>query len=209
MSRTRHDSRRRGRHRSHLGELTQTPLESFARTRGTANDENGVVSAHRSENIRPRLAIQRRSNWLSPSGDCPDDDQLANTVDSSQELWQEGIEGWPRGAAERAVGRRVPHAFRRRNASEPELPQVPRERGLSDIPPALMQQDPQLLLAAYGLVAHQFQYGRVTLPLVQAKVPPWVRREHTPARDDAAGDPGRNRSMSAGHSEAVDIRGVQ
>lgn len=157
---------------SHLGELPEAPFEAFARAGRATNDEDGVVAADSTEHVRPGLAVERRRDGLGASGNSPHDDQLADPIDACEQLWQKRVQGRSGGAAQGAIRRCVADTLGGGDTRQPELSQVAREGGLGDVPPALVQQDSQLFLAADGLLAHQLQDGCVTFSLVQARAPP-------------------------------------
>jgi hypothetical protein len=151
---------------SDLGKLAQAPLEAFTRNGRPTDHENRVIAADRSEHVRPRLAVESRCHGLSAAGNRAHDDQLADAIDTRQQLRQQSVQGWAGRAADGTVGNGVANALGRGDARQTQLAQVARERGLRYVPTTLVQEEPELFLTANRLVADQLENCRVPFPFV-------------------------------------------
>ena len=151
---------------SDFRELSQAPLEALAGGGGPTDDENRVVASNGPQHVGPRFAVERRRHGLGAARDRAHDDQLADAVDSRQQLGEQGIERRARRTADGAVRNRVSNALRRRDARQSQLSQITREGGLRDVPTTPMQQHPELFLTPNRLPADQLQNCRVTFPFI-------------------------------------------
>src|SRR5678815_5602214 len=115
-------------------------------TRAT-HDEDRIVAADCTKDVRPVFSIESRSDRLRSPRNSTQDDHVADAIDSKEELRQKRFESYP-ALLHTSIGDRVSRALRCRNTSEPELTQVSRQCRLCDVPPAVKQQLSKILLAA-------------------------------------------------------------
>ena len=140
--------------------------DAVARQPGPADKEDRVVSPDGAEYVRPPLSIERRRDWLRSPGNGSQDYQLADAVYSQKKLRQQSLEGGP-ALFYVPVRYGVSRAFRRRNTSETELPQIARQGCLRDIPSTVEQQLSKVLLAADRALFHYLENRGLPLSLVR------------------------------------------
>ena len=143
------------------------------------DNENRVVSAHSSEDVGPAFTVQGSGDRLGTSGHRSQDQHFSDAVKAKKQLRQECIES---GAAilNAAVGHRIACSIGSRDAGEPELAQIARQRRLGDVPAPLQEQFAEILLAAYNPRLDDLQNGVVPLTLVRHSLslaPPATGRE--------------------------------
>ena len=94
------------------------------------------------------FAIQRGSNGLRTPGDSSKHQHLADSIETKKELGQECVES---GTAflYRPIRHCVSRPFRGGDASQPQLAQIARKRGLGNVPAALEQELAEILLTAH------------------------------------------------------------
>src|ERR1700674_151411 len=126
----------------------QAPHHAVAGGDRAADNQYGIVAPDRPQYVGPALAVERGSDWLSASGNRPQDEHFTDAVESEKQLGQQGVERCT-ALLYTPVGNGVSGAFGRRDARKPELAQIAGQCCLGYIPSPLEKKLPEILLAAY------------------------------------------------------------
>ena len=146
-------------------ELENAAAQPLACGLGSADEQHGVIACQGADHIRRVFGIQRGGGGFRAANRRLHYEEHANAVESQEELRKQRAEcGVP--AFGRFGGRRVSRPFGRLHSGEPQLFHVTREGGLGDVPAPVLENLPQLLLAADHPAANQLENRVLPFALV-------------------------------------------
>src|SRR5438270_1985862 len=146
----------------HASQLPHNPVACRDRA---GDNKDGVVSAHGAEDIRPTFTVERGCDRLGAARHGAQHEHLTDSIEAKEELGKEGVEGRTT-LLNASVGNGVAGSVWSRHACQAQLAEIAGQRGLSDIPSALEEELPEVLLATHDARLDDLEYRIVSLAFV-------------------------------------------
>src|SRR6266550_7902322 len=138
-------------------------------------DEDRIISTNSAEYIGPSFSIERRSYRLCSSRYCSQNNHVAHTIDTKEQLRKKSFES-DSALFYCPIRHRVARAFGRRYSREPQLSKISRESCLGHIPTTMEQKLSQIFLTTHQSRIDNLEYCGLPFALVSHAVPPSRRR---------------------------------
>src|SRR5690348_4960807 len=105
------------------GQIEHASREGCSCLGRTTGEEDGVLSAEGADDLVPALRIDGFGDRLRASRERVENDELRDSIDTREELWQETVERWFSLVRDH-LGQHVARSVFRRNAHDAKVAQV-------------------------------------------------------------------------------------